>query len=201
MIIKKYRSIVFYLEACESGSMFNNLLRPDINVYAVTAANPNESSYACCFDPIVNAYLGDEFSVNWLENSDNFKNIFNETLNDQFNIVRNNTLQSHVCMYGNTSMSKNKLSRYLLFNNQSKQYRDHSEFKTCDLIDSRDVKVETLIRLILSNTGKKNTYYDELDRELFHKYMLTMMYGTRQHNDLGCYPKERIDTHCLEKKN
>lgn len=26
-----YRSLVFYMEACESGSMFENILRNDIN--------------------------------------------------------------------------------------------------------------------------------------------------------------------------
>ena len=30
---KKYRKMVFYIEACESGSMFKGLLPKDINVY------------------------------------------------------------------------------------------------------------------------------------------------------------------------
>ena len=30
---KKYRKMVFYIEACESGSMFKGLLPEDINVY------------------------------------------------------------------------------------------------------------------------------------------------------------------------
>ena len=62
--------MVFYIEACESGSMFDNLLRSDINVYATTAANPHESSYACYYDEKRQTYLGDRYSVSWLEDSD-----------------------------------------------------------------------------------------------------------------------------------
>ena len=36
---KKFKKLVFYLEACESGSMFKNLLPENIDVYATTASN------------------------------------------------------------------------------------------------------------------------------------------------------------------
>lgn len=39
-------------------------------VYATTAANPKESSYACYYDEKRNTYLGDWYSVNWMEDSD-----------------------------------------------------------------------------------------------------------------------------------
>merc|ERR1711959_563972 len=39
-----YKELLFYLEACESGSIFNNLLKAK-NAKAVTAANPRESSW------------------------------------------------------------------------------------------------------------------------------------------------------------
>ncbi|KAB8081887.1 hypothetical protein EE612_003477, partial [Oryza sativa] len=35
----------FYLEACESGSIFEGLLPNGINVYATTASNADESSW------------------------------------------------------------------------------------------------------------------------------------------------------------
>lgn len=40
-----FEELVFYLEACESGSIFQGLLPKDINVYAVTAANAEENSW------------------------------------------------------------------------------------------------------------------------------------------------------------
>jgi hypothetical protein len=39
------RSPCSYLEACESGSMFEGLLEDDLSVYATTAANGHESSW------------------------------------------------------------------------------------------------------------------------------------------------------------
>uniref|UniRef100_H2Z163 legumain n=1 Tax=Ciona savignyi TaxID=51511 RepID=H2Z163_CIOSA len=62
-----YSQLVFYLEACESGSMFHDILSDKINVYTTTAANPSESSYACYFDTKRQTYLGDRYSVSWLE--------------------------------------------------------------------------------------------------------------------------------------
>ena len=42
---KQYSQLVYYLEACESGSMFLDL-PSDLNIYAVSAANATESSWA-----------------------------------------------------------------------------------------------------------------------------------------------------------
>merc|ERR1719326_1814820 len=65
-----YKKLVMYLETCESGSMFEGMTTP--NVYALSAANPSESSWAayCGDDATVNgkdigACLGYSFSVNW----------------------------------------------------------------------------------------------------------------------------------------
>ncbi|PIO76224.1 peptidase C13 family protein [Teladorsagia circumcincta] len=67
----KYHQLVFYLEACESGSMFKKVLKSNINVYAVTAANEEESSWAVyCENDLGLPCLGDEFSVNWMDDSD-----------------------------------------------------------------------------------------------------------------------------------
>lgn len=83
---KMYQELVFYLEACESGSMFEGILPSNTNIYAVTAANAFESSWGtyCPPDDMVNGVeinscLGDLFSVNWMEDSDK-ANIQKETL-------------------------------------------------------------------------------------------------------------------------
>ena len=72
-----YKELVFYLEACESGSMFDGQLPDNIKIYAMTAANPSESSWAeyCGSDAVVNGTnletcLGDEYSVRWMEDID-----------------------------------------------------------------------------------------------------------------------------------
>jgi hypothetical protein len=115
---KRYRRLVFYLEACESGSMFDGALPDDWNIYAVTAANPFESSWACYCQSDRSACLGDVFSVNWLENAEP-RHINTETLYEQFLIDRIETTTSEVCRYGNLSMGQLFLSEFLSFSNRS----------------------------------------------------------------------------------
>merc|ERR1719183_776998 len=49
-----YKKLTFYLETCESGSMFEGLSTP--GVYAMSASGPSESSYGtyCGSDAMVN---------------------------------------------------------------------------------------------------------------------------------------------------
>jgi legumain len=86
-----YKSLVFYLEACESGSIFEGLLPADINIYATTASNANESSWAtyCPGGGAPSDFmtcLGDLYSVSWMEDSD-AHNLRNESLKAQYDNV------------------------------------------------------------------------------------------------------------------
>lgn len=74
---KMYKEMVIYIEACESGSMFENILPDNINIYALSASNSHESSWGTYCSPndkvkgvSLRTCLGDLFSVNWMENSD-----------------------------------------------------------------------------------------------------------------------------------
>jgi len=90
--------LVIYIEACESGSMLDDLPN-NINIYATTASNAVESSYACYYDEKRQTYLGDLYSVNWMEDTD-AEDITKETLFKQFQVTRKNTNLSHVMEYG-----------------------------------------------------------------------------------------------------
>ena len=107
-----YKKFVFYLEACESGSMFEDLLDSNKNIYAVTAANPMESSYACYWDDEREAYLGDEFSVAWIEESEQRLNLDSESVSQQYAYLVNATKSSHVCRYGDESVAGEPLGRF-----------------------------------------------------------------------------------------
>jgi len=48
---KMYKEMTVYLEACESGSMFENILENNLNIYAVSAANSQESSWGTYCSP------------------------------------------------------------------------------------------------------------------------------------------------------
>jgi legumain len=114
-----YNQMVFYLEACESGSMFSGLLAEDIGVYATTAANEKESSWGtyCSPDDVVNGVhigscLGDLYSVNWLEDSDAM-DASTETLAVQFDTVKTLTAQSHVMEYGETDFKQEVVGDFI----------------------------------------------------------------------------------------
>lgn len=72
---KMFKELTFYLESCESGSMFPNLDASE-NIYAVTASNATQSSYAsyCGSEAVVDGTnlktcMGDLFSTNWMEDT------------------------------------------------------------------------------------------------------------------------------------
>jgi len=102
---QKYNKMVFYVEACESGSMFKGLLDPNLNVFATTASNATTSSFACYFDKARKTFLGDVYSIKWLEDSDK-ENIEKETLEEQYKIVKKETNTSMVMQFGDMSISK-----------------------------------------------------------------------------------------------
>ncbi|MFH4979355.1 hypothetical protein AB6A40_006064 [Gnathostoma spinigerum] len=109
---KRYGQLVFYLEACESGSMFEKNLPPNMQVYAVTAANGNESSWGCfCENDMKLPCLGDLFSVNWILDSE-VENLRSETLRKQYDIVKIKTNRSHVQRFGNISISDEHVSEF-----------------------------------------------------------------------------------------
>ncbi|XP_020329866.2 legumain isoform X4 [Oncorhynchus kisutch] len=97
---KTYKKMVFYIDACDSGSMMTKL-PDDINVYATTATN----SYACYYDEKRKTYLGDWYSVNWMENSD-VEDLSKETLMRQFKVVQSQT--RHVMQFGNKGIEQLK---------------------------------------------------------------------------------------------
>ncbi|XP_035024676.1 legumain isoform X2 [Hippoglossus stenolepis] len=107
---KKYKKMVLYIEACESGSMMKPL-PADIDVYATTASNSHESSYACYYDEKRETYLGDWYSVNWMEDSD-VEDLAKETLMKQYKIVRSHTNTSHVQQFGNKTLGHMKVDAF-----------------------------------------------------------------------------------------
>jgi len=81
---KMFKRLVFYLEACESGSMFEGLLPEDLGVYAMTASAPDEPSFAYYWDRDRLVFISDEFSVNWIVDSEANMSASGETIERQF---------------------------------------------------------------------------------------------------------------------
>nr|AGC94758.1 vacuolar processing enzyme [Malus hupehensis] len=129
-----YRSLVFYLEACESGSIFEGLLPEGLNIFATTASNAEESSWGtyCPGEypsppPEYDTCLGDLYSVAWMEDSD-VHNLRSETLHQQYELVKtraandNSGSGSHVMQYGDVGLSKNNLFVYMGTNPANDNY-------------------------------------------------------------------------------
>ncbi|OZC05066.1 hypothetical protein X798_07958 [Onchocerca flexuosa] len=89
--LKMLKRLVFYMEACESGSMFANVLPKNIDVYAVTASNSHESSWGCYCDNTMKL----------------------PCLASQFQIVKKETNLSHVMHYGDLGIGQDYVAYYL----------------------------------------------------------------------------------------
>jgi len=153
-----YGQLTFYLETCNSGSMFQGVLPKSLPVYAVTAANAKESSWGtyCNADAkvagkLIGSCLGDLFSVNWMMDSD--KNIGrNETLKQQFARVKSQTNLSHVMDYGQIkNIGTEPVSDFQGPDDQHVQALpdDVDELSHASSVDARDIKLEYFYRTYL----------------------------------------------------
>ncbi|KAF4404585.1 hypothetical protein G4B88_005971 [Cannabis sativa] len=115
---KAYRKMVIYIEACESGSIFDGLLPKNINIYATTASNSRESSYATyCPDDDFSSPLSEYDTC--LGDFDK-ANLREETLQHQCKVVRRRTINSnfgegssHVMEYGNMHQRNDVIECYM----------------------------------------------------------------------------------------
>ncbi|MCL7049068.1 hypothetical protein MKW94_008376, partial [Papaver nudicaule] len=143
-----YKSMVMYVEACYSGSMFEGLLKPGMNIYVTTAANANESSYAYyCPGHVPNppaeytTCLGSLYSIAWLEDSEKY-NMKTETLEKQYAVVKRRTMYenvdpagSHVTQYGDIKQLSNQ-SMYTYIGTNP----DNEEYTNSQKTDSKPVQ-------------------------------------------------------------
>ncbi|KAK2948319.1 putative Vacuolar-processing enzyme beta-isozyme [Blattamonas nauphoetae] len=110
---KRYKRILFYIEACYSGTMFDKILKNNTNIYAVTAANTQESSYAvfCGIPKYGGTCLSNEFSQHWMNISEAV-DLKSYSVQRQFETARSQTTGSHVMEYGDRSLKSLPLSEF-----------------------------------------------------------------------------------------
>jgi len=141
-----YQELLFYLEACESGSIFQDLLTAP-NLKAVTAANAKQSSYATYCPPSdqvqntsINSCLGDEFSIHWMEDSDKGK-IMTETIKDQIDLVTPLVTKSQVQQFGEVALDDEPIGNFQGSNPSHGFLAVSKGSSTQDLVDARDVEL------------------------------------------------------------
>ncbi|GLT47204.1 hypothetical protein SLA2020_209150 [Shorea laevis] len=120
-----YKEMVIYVEACESGSIFEGIMPKDLNIYVTTASNAQESSWGTYCPgmepsppPEFITCLGDLYSIAWMEDSETH-NLKKETVKQQYEEVKDRTsnfntfnIGSHVMEYGTTNIKAEKLYLY-----------------------------------------------------------------------------------------
>ncbi|OQV15706.1 Legumain [Hypsibius exemplaris] len=153
---KRFAKMLFYVEACESGSMFENLLPKNINVFATTAANAEESSYACYYDDLRQTYLGDVYSVNWMEDTDE-ENLSKETIQTQFELVKGETNTSHVEEYGDLNLAKLVLGEF--FGGSFADPIVLPKASKTDAVPSEQVYMKLLAIKVEKATSKEERHY------------------------------------------
>jgi legumain len=186
-----YREMVLYIEACESGSIFEGLMPKDLNIYVSTASNAEESSWASYCpgsDPAppseYNTCLGDLYSVAWMEDSESH-NLNKETLNQQYKIVKDRTSNhnnyvagSHVMEYGSTDFKDEKLSLYQGFDPATTEKLPSNKIqwnKKMEVVSQRDADLVFMWhRYKKSNEGseKKSEILREITDTMRHRMHL-----------------------------
>jgi len=154
-----YNKLVFYIEACESGSMFPDL-KSNINVAAMTASNATQSSYASYCWPnnkvdgkSIGSCLGDLFSTNWMEDTQ-ANDPDTETLITQHATVKELTTASPVELFGDLTFGSEVVGEFQGTDNGNDSYgktmrqmiKSHVKPSTDKetLVDSRDTTLHDL---------------------------------------------------------
>ncbi|KER19391.1 hypothetical protein T265_11822 [Opisthorchis viverrini] len=97
---KKYNKLVLYVEACYSGSLFRNMLPPNVGIYVTTASKEDEKSWSIfCDDKDFDMCLAGEYAYAWIKDSE-YHDLKTRTLQQQYEEVRKRTANSHVMQYG-----------------------------------------------------------------------------------------------------
>ncbi|CAG2174558.1 unnamed protein product [Oppiella nova] len=177
---KRYSTLVFYLSACESGTMFEKLLPADINAFAITATNTVESGWACNHEPkVYKTYLAGWFAVNWLNNTvTNDPN--KETLEEQYEYIKihnNFTMDGgqysqHAQQYGDLTLAnKDHIAQY---QGDKKALANSVARPVTGFSPSRDVPINILKHQIESanDADEKQQYVAELNALLAGRQML-----------------------------
>ena len=181
---KRYKEMVIYIEACESGSMFYYILPKNINVYATTASRPLESSSGtyCGKDAVVNgkkigSCLGDEYSVNWMEDTESDSSL-SETLNDQYAKIKAKTKESHVQQYGDLSIAQKDIGQF---------QGNHGN----SLFDKVRNTITRIIRKFTSNQAESAPERISIDsRDIKLRYLQEKAESTNSKADIDAYNTE-----------
>eukprot|EP00124_Ichthyophonus_hoferi_P003691 Ihof_evm2s337 gene=Ihof_evmTU2s337 len=173
---RQFSKLVIYLDACKSGSLFENILPNNISVYATTSADANENSWSIYWDALWQTPLGDQYGVAWTEHADKYFGQHPQvpfTLRDQFQLVRAKIRKSHAQEFGDLAMSRiETIDEFLAYQRNptpisaglasDSVMSNVIEELQATTVQCHDVKLEILKRM----AEKNSTVFLELEQEL-----------------------------------
>ncbi|CAL9780938.1 unnamed protein product [Musa acuminata subsp. burmannicoides] len=185
-----YKEMVIYVEACESGSIFEGLMPENLDIYVTTASNAVESSwgtYCPGMDPPppreFTTCLGDLYSVAWMEDSETH-NLKEETVGKQFEEVKMRTSNhdtyntgSHVMEYGDKSVKSDMLSLYQGFEPAIANVTENALRLRMPMgvINQRDADLLFMWKMYEQSderSSKKKEILEEITKTLMHRVHL-----------------------------
>uniref|UniRef100_T1JRE6 legumain n=1 Tax=Tetranychus urticae TaxID=32264 RepID=T1JRE6_TETUR len=132
-----YGKLTFYLVTCNSGSMFENILSPNINVYGVSSAKPDEPTYeSFCDEPNFPFCLSDQFSYAWFKDTEHHDPT-KETLETQYEDLVKKVEGSTPQQYGAKDIANEVIGEFEGDSKSSQASRLH-EPKVNGLVSRRD---------------------------------------------------------------
>ncbi|MCQ2816651.1 MAG: hypothetical protein MJ252_05215 [archaeon] len=163
--LKKYDKLLFYVEACNSGSLFNDTkLNPDLNLWITTSASWNESSHStyCNESAVVNGTnigtcLGGQYATCFMEKMEEIlsSNSLGMTLKEQYNHTVKCTDKSNPAQYGKKERGEDYLEEYFhmpYFNKRNKM----------EILEENKKKAESKPKKKYKTYDDKNIYMDNL---------------------------------------
>ena len=208
-----FGELTFYLEACESGSMFPNLTDKE-RIYAITASNATQSSWgAYCGSEAyvggvnIGSCLGDLFSINWMQDTE-ANDPSTETLLTQYETVKAKTTKSPVQEFGDLSIQSEFVGAFEGTDNNSATLTEtllakaefyykkalNQEVHTGETVDSRDHDLHQCYQRVV-NEGTEEAYA-ELEAELEHRQFIDGLFATH-FEDVANAPEIPQDFDCL----
>ncbi|CAG2169025.1 unnamed protein product [Oppiella nova] len=177
----KFAQLVFYLAACEAGSMFAKLLPNDINVYAITATKPGELGWKAESDHgTYDTWVATFFTVVWLDDSEK-SDLTKELISGQYDyFVEHNNFtmdgshySQHAQQYGDLSIAaKQHVSDY---QGDKKAPKVHSgAYKPSGFAPIRGSQLFKLQSLIknTNDADQKSQYVSQLNALLNNRQVL-----------------------------
>ncbi|WJX87123.1 legumain [Trifolium repens] len=188
VLIKKRESnsvkkMVIYIEACQSGSMFDAYLKDNnTGIYATTASDVDEPSYPFYCpnspDPLpfgISVCIGDLYSITWMEDSESLERS-TRTLQQQWSAVNERADLSYVMQYGDMNIVQDTLDTYMGANTintttatDNKSPRFNTTYKPLTSDEAKLLYLKHQLKIAPNGTKDHLKAQKDLDDEIAHR--------------------------------